>query len=133
MAQPHEIEAAYYHGLNEMRGIDSEVAEDLGIPTSPESYDRHVSSAVEAVGMLATAHAEGETSPVQTELSDRATGIINALADINYRSNLPTGSDLFHLIRVGELTQAESEVVREAVKKRRAELTAPGGELPGSW
>jgi hypothetical protein len=45
MTTRHEIEAAYYQGLRE--GFDSEVAEDLGIPASPEAYERHLASAKE--------------------------------------------------------------------------------------
>jgi hypothetical protein len=47
MAKEHEIESAYYQGRREMRGIDPEVAEDLGIPASPEAYERHLASAKE--------------------------------------------------------------------------------------
>lgn len=47
MTTKHELDAAYYQGLHEMDGIDPEVAEDLGIPMSPESYESHVASAHE--------------------------------------------------------------------------------------
>lgn len=43
MPKQYEIDAAYYQGLRE--GFDPEVAEDLGIPTTPESVTVHTASA----------------------------------------------------------------------------------------
>jgi hypothetical protein len=40
----HDLEAAYYHGLRTMGDMDPEVAEDLGIPTTPDSFDRHIAN-----------------------------------------------------------------------------------------
>jgi hypothetical protein len=49
MHNPYGTEAAYYQGLNE--GHDPEVAEDLGIPNSADSFERHLESG-EIVGEL---------------------------------------------------------------------------------
>ena len=54
MTSKYELEAAYYQGLREMGGVDPEVAEDLGIPMSPESYESHVASSHEVQAALAT-------------------------------------------------------------------------------
>jgi hypothetical protein len=62
MAQQHELNAAYYQGLREMNGVDPAVAEDLGIPMSPEASDRHVESGRQ-VGYVLTRAQELPPSP----------------------------------------------------------------------
>lgn len=59
MNHPYGTEASYFQGLNEMSGLDSEVAEDLGIPSSPESYERHLASAQAVKEALARAAIDG--------------------------------------------------------------------------
>jgi hypothetical protein len=53
MTKLHELEAAYYHGLREMNGMDPEVARDLGFVTNPEEFEatleshKHINARVE--------------------------------------------------------------------------------------
>lgn len=53
MTSQHEIDSAFFKGFRE--GFDPEVAEDLGIPMTPESVERHIESAkiVAAAGEIA--------------------------------------------------------------------------------
>lgn len=66
MVQKYELDAVYYQGLREMGDVDAAVAEDLGIPTSPESFEHHVTSGLKVAGKLtesaarsAILHADG--------------------------------------------------------------------------
>lgn len=57
MNHPYGSEASYYQGLNEHH--DPEVAEDLGIASSPESFERHLASAQAVKEALARAAIDG--------------------------------------------------------------------------
>lgn len=57
MNHPYGTEAAYFQGLNEHH--DTEVAEDLGIPSSPESFERHLASARAVKEVLARTAIDG--------------------------------------------------------------------------
>lgn len=50
---------AYLSGLTEMREIDSEVAEDLGIPQSIESFEQQVESGRRVKELLAYKAVDG--------------------------------------------------------------------------
>ena len=43
-AERHELEAAYYKGLQEMNGMDPEVARDLGFVTNPDEFEATLAS-----------------------------------------------------------------------------------------
>lgn len=62
---PEDIAASFNYGLAGLHGIDMDVAEDLGIPTSPESVARQVASAELVKQLLNPVEAAIEKSPAE--------------------------------------------------------------------
>lgn len=79
------IPAAYFKGLREANGADPDVMEDLGIPMSPESAERHYNSGKEVGRIIA----ESTLQIVQkTEDPERERWIrsFNLTGDIPYKT-----------------------------------------------
>lgn len=94
----YDLEAAYYAGLRGFQG-DPEVAEDLGIATSPESFMSHLESAKTVKGALGEAATQNTVEVLQQGINLG-----------NYAAVLPTQK---------EINRLGVERVRKALKEGR--------------
>lgn len=92
-----------------MQGVDPAVAEDLGIPMSPESADRH-QEAGRQVGYVLTRAQELPASPA-------AEAMRTWIAGAN-RSQLHVGAEISRLVGAGEIRPDETDGLFTAVKER---------------
>jgi hypothetical protein len=112
MTQQHEINEAYYQGLREMNGVDPAVAEDLGIPMSPEAMDRHVAAGHEVDDALARA-SQPPVSPAAAAMHTWIAGADRKALSHDIRGEISRQA------KNGDILKDEVDVLFDAIKVRR--------------